>query len=193
MAATPKWLGCITEDILIHCIIPNILPASKFYTEELHRAFQQHLSDPIFSFFYLSAFGLSPSQFPVLGLQSNLSSLHRASCLSAHTMRTPVPVTAAPWPLSAWIYLYGAKERSGNKCNSLKRWQYNFSPITRQYAITRSGGQEMLRAEFTLWILQPGVSWMKDIGQHCLLERTVRQRYCQSIWMLPAALSLFEH
>lgn len=53
--------------------------------------------------------------------------------------------------------------------------------------------QEMLRADFTLWILQPGVSWMKGSSQHCLLERTVRQRYCQSIWMLPAALSLFEY
>lgn len=50
MVGTPKWLGHITEDILICCIIPDILPPSKFYTEELRRAFQQHQSKQFSAF-----------------------------------------------------------------------------------------------------------------------------------------------
>lgn len=45
MAATPKWVGHITQEILVHYIIPNILPPPKFDTEELHRAFKQHQSE----------------------------------------------------------------------------------------------------------------------------------------------------
>lgn len=50
MVGTPKWLGHIIEDILICCIIPDILPPSKFYTEELRRAFQQHQSKQFSAF-----------------------------------------------------------------------------------------------------------------------------------------------
>lgn len=56
----------------------------------------------------------------------------------------------------------------------------------------------MLRAEFTSWIFQIGLSWMKDSGQHCLLERTVRQnllpRHMNAIHSIKAVWTLiFKH
>lgn len=56
----------------------------------------------------------------------------------------------------------------------------------------------MLRAEFTSWIFQIRLSWMKDSGQHCLLERTVRQnllpRHMNAIHSIKAVWTLiFKH
>lgn len=115
MVATPKWLGHIIQEILIRYIIPNILPPSKFYTEELHRAFKKHQSEqfPAFS----TCLHLDSALHHFQGLVYNpISFSYIKHHVFQHTPWGRLYQSAAPWPLSVWIYLHGAKERSGNKC-----------------------------------------------------------------------------
>lgn len=97
--------------------------------------------------------------------------------------------SAAPWPLSIWIYLYRAKEHSGNKCNYLQRWQYHFSPITSQYAITRNAQSRLYSMNTSTWCFlnegqQSALLARKDCKAEVLPKHMNAARSIKSVWIL---------
>lgn len=103
MVATPKWLGHIIQEILICYIIPNILPPSKFYTKELHRAFKKHQSKQFLAFSTCLHLDSALHHFQCL-VYSPISFSYTKHHVFQHTPWGCLYQSAAPWPLSVWIY-----------------------------------------------------------------------------------------
>lgn len=91
MDATPKWLGYITEDILIHFIISNILPPSNFILKSYAWPFNSIRENNFLLFLpvciWIKPFTISSvwwrvqSQFPTLSTMSS-STRHEDTCTS---------------------------------------------------------------------------------------------------------------
>lgn len=188
MAVTSYWLGHGTEEILTSVSnslhhFANAIPPSTFYTEELYRALSTAPELIIFCLFYLPAFRLRPLSISV-SVTLGLDLPHWHCCptwtitySSTHqwgSTATPVSSTDLCQFVSTCTVQSNALAMNTSiyKC---EKNNYCHITIILHIAITKPVGQETLRAEFTSWILQTGLSWMKGSGQCCSVDRTVRQ------------------
>lgn len=153
----------------------------------------------IFCFFYPSAFWQDLYPFPAfvkLGLGSHLAATAalKRQIFRAHQRGS----RAAPVGSATGTCPHLRVLSEATLCKETQLFTKARESLLPHYQATTKTGRELLRAELTSWILQIGLSWMKDSGQHCLSGRAVRQnllpRHMKAIHSIkPIWTLIFKH